>query len=169
MARAPETVEQSIETILQLEEEVLERASSSVRLADRVAAFVGTMRFVGLHLVWFAAWVAINTDVLPVLRAFDPYPFSLLAAIVALEGVLLSTFVLIKQNRMAELSDRRAHVDLQVNLLTERKVTRLLQVAEQLAERLGVVHETPGAKALADETQVEGLVETLDSRLQREA
>lgn len=168
MAEAPESVAQSIETILQLEEAVLQRASSSARLADRIAAFIGTIRFVALHLVWFAVWAAINTGVLPVLPAFDPYPFALLAVIVALEGVLLSTFVLIKQNRMAELSDRRAHVDLQVNLLAERKVTRLLQVTERLAERLGVAHDTPGAEELADETQVKALVETLDTRLQRE-
>jgi uncharacterized membrane protein len=160
-----ETISQNIETILQLESAALKRRTTTDRMSDGIAGFVGTLTFVLIHLIWFGIWAAINTGVLPVLPKLDPYPFQLLAMLVSLEGVLLSTFVLIKQNRMSELSDRRAHLDLQINLLTEREVTRLLQVTERLAERLGVEHEAVSGTELSHETEVETLAKTLDARL----
>lgn len=165
MSETPETVARNIETILRLEEAAMRRRTPADRVADCIAGFVGSVVFVLLHLVWFGGWASINTGLLPVIRPFDPYPFQLLAMIVSLEGVLLSTFVLIKQNRMGLLSDRRAHVDLQINLLTEREVTRLLQVTERLAERMGVAHQEVAGPELSNETKVEGLVQTLDSKL----
>ena len=75
---------------------------------------------------------------MPVVPPFDPYPFQLLCFCLSMEGVLLAVFVLMKQNRMSYLSDRRNHLDLQINLLTEREVTRLLQITDRVARHLGV-------------------------------
>jgi uncharacterized membrane protein len=97
-------VEQSIETILRLENTELRRRSWSDLLADGIAGFTGSISFVILHLLWFGFWAAWNTGILTSAKPFDPYPFQLLAMIVSLEGVLLVTFVLIKQNRMTHLS-----------------------------------------------------------------
>ncbi|MBN8901860.1 MAG: DUF1003 domain-containing protein [Rhodospirillales bacterium] len=168
MPETPDTVARNIETILRLEDAALRRRSFADRLADGIAGFVGTVLFVLLHLLWFALWATINTGVLPVVKPFDPYPFQLLCMIVSMEGVLLSTFVLIKQNRMGYLTDRRAHVDLQINLLTEREVTQLLQLSERIAERLGVDNGAVAAAELSRATPVERLVETLDTRLNAE-
>ena len=71
------------------------------------------------------------------LPRFDPYPFKLLCMIVSMEGVLLSTFVLIKQNRMGQRADRRNHLDLQVNLLTEQEVTKVIQMLEAISQPPG--------------------------------
>lgn len=164
---APDPVVENIEAILRMENTSLRSRRFADRLADTIAGFTGTIWFVVLHLVWFGLWVVINTGVLRLVRPFDPYPFQLLAMIVSLEAVLLSTFVLIKQNRMGYLSDRRAHLDLQINLLAEREITKVLQMAEQIAERL---HVRPDAAAelLSQETQVEGLMQTLDQKLNPE-
>jgi uncharacterized membrane protein len=86
---------------------------------------------------------------------------------VSLEGVLLVTFVLIKQNRMTHLSDRRAHLDLQINLLAEREVTHVLRLLQRVAHRLQVLEDLPDEKLIED-TQVEGLIETLDQKLKQE-
>jgi uncharacterized membrane protein len=161
----PDPVAENIETILRLEDTAMRRRTPADRVADAIAGFAGTVGFVVLHLVWFALWVTINTRVLPLGAPFDPYPFALLAMIVSLEGVLLSTFVLIKQNRIGFLSDRRAHVDLQISLLTEREVTRLLQMMERVAERVGVEHRGVAGPELSRETPIEGLVQALDSKL----
>lgn len=169
MTKTPDAVAQNIETILRLEEVAMRRRTPADKVADGIAGFVGTVLFVFLHLVWFVLWASINTGVLPLVRAFDPYPFQLLCMIVSMEGVLLSTFVLIKQNRMGYLSDRRAHVDLQINLLTEREVTRLLQISEQIARRLGLEQEVEGGPELSRETPVESLVQALDSKLNQES
>jgi uncharacterized membrane protein len=115
--------------------------------------------FALLHLAWFAAWIAVNAGLLPIVPAFDRYPFPFLAMVVAPESVLLTAFVLIKQQRMACLSDRRAHFDLQVNLLTEREVTRVLRIVERLARRLDVEHETIPSPELSHETEIEHVAE----------
>jgi uncharacterized membrane protein len=72
------------------------QSSPALRLADSITAFAGSMRFVALHVVWFAVWIGLNLVGL----AFDPFPFGLLTMIVSLEAIFLSTFVLISQNRV---------------------------------------------------------------------
>ena len=155
---------ENIETILRLEDAELQRRTWSDTLADAIAEFTGSMPFVVLHLAWFAAWAVWNSGLLPFGRPFDPFPYQLLAVIVSLEGVLLVTFVLIKQNRMAYLSDRRAHLDLQINLLAEREVTHVLRLLQRVAERLEVRDEEVAAH-LTNDTRVEGLMDTLDRKL----
>jgi uncharacterized membrane protein len=132
-------------------------------LADSIAEFTGTIWFIALHLVWFGGWALVNTRLLPVTAPFDPYPFQLLCMIVAMEGVLLATFVLIKQNRMSYLSDRRAHLNLQINLLAEREVTLLLRLTREIAQELRVDdRHAPGE--LAADTHVEALMQEIDRR-----
>lgn len=88
------------------------------RIADVIGGFSGSMTFVFIHMVWFVSWFVVNT--LPLgIKHFDPYPFILLAMVVSVEGVLLSTFVLMKQNRMQARIDVRDQLDLQINLLSE--------------------------------------------------
>lgn len=161
---APDPVVENIEAILRMEAASLESRHLADRLADAIAGFTGTIWFVVLHLVWFGAWVVINTGILPIIPPFDRYPFQLLAMIVSLEAVLLSTFVLIKQNRMGYVSDRRAHLDLQINLLAEREVTKILQLSEQVAQQLKLQPDEL-ARRLSKETRVEGLMQTLDRKL----
>ena len=160
-------VTENIETILRLEAEELDRRTWSDTLADAIADFTGSISFVMLHLAWFAAWAAWNTGLLPFGRPFDPFPFQLLAVIVSLEGALLVTFVLIKQNRMANLSDRRAHLDLQINLLAEREITHVLRLLQRVAEQLEVRSGVDAAN-LTDDTRVEGLMNTLDRKLNKD-
>jgi uncharacterized membrane protein len=72
------------------------------------------------------------------LKPFDPYPFGLLTMIVSLEAIFLSTFVLISQNRMQAAADERADLDLQINLLAEHEVTRLIKLVDAIASKLEV-------------------------------
>lgn len=164
----PNLVVENIAAVAGLEAEAMQRRTAADRASDAIAAFVGTIGFVALHLIWFALWASINTGLIPFVPAFDPYPFQLLCMIVSLEGVLLATFVLIKQNRMSYISDRRAHLDLQVNLLAEREITRLLQVTQEIARRVGVTDQMGRAGELAEETKVEELVTELDRKLSEE-
>ena len=164
-AEAPAHVGENIDAMVRLEQQALQRRTAADRVSDAIAGFAGTILFVGLHIAWFSLWVLINVGLLPIIRPFDPYPFALLAMIVSIEGVLLSAFVLIKQNRAGYLADRRAHIDLQVNLLTEREVTRLLRLTVGIAERLGVEDVERLDHAMAQSTELESLVGQLDERL----
>ncbi len=163
----PRTILQNIQAIVDLEEGTQRKRSFSDRIADGVASFTGTVVFVVLHLVWFGLWAAFNMGALGG-KPFDPYPFQLLAMLVSLEGVLLSAFVLIKQNRMAHNGDRRAHLNLQVDLLAEKEVTKVLQILGRLSERLGVEVDDE-ARELMQVTGVEDVAGQLDQKLPEEA
>jgi uncharacterized membrane protein len=109
----PTAAQDNINTIVHIEEQALKQRTWQDHLSDAIANFVGSIPFVVMHVIWFGIWVALNAGI----WRFDPYPFALLCMLVSLEGVLLSTFVLIKQNRMGQRADHRTHLDLQINLL----------------------------------------------------
>lgn len=149
----------NIRTVAQLEQQVLSERSASQRLADRLADFIGSMRFVAIHVVWFAVWIMINTGMIKGIRPFDPFPFILLSLVVSCEAVLLSTFVLIKQNRMSRAADQRAHLNLQIDLLAEREITRMLQIQRLICRSLGVEEalEDRETRELSTKTAVDAL------------
>ncbi len=124
------------------------------------------MSFVVLECVAFAVWVIVNAGIFPQIAPFDPFPYPLLSSITSLEAVLLTAFVLTKQNRMGVIADRRDHLDLQVNLLTERQATQIIQMLDRLRTRLGVdQHHNADSRELGRHVAVEHLVEELHSRL----
>lgn len=134
-AGAPVTTVKNIQAVAALERDTLRTRSALERLTDRVAAAAASPAFVVLHIGWFSVWVTLNTVVQ---RRFDPYPFNLLTLLVALEAIVLTGFVLIAQGRMTRVADRRAHIDLQVNLLAEQELTAILKVVCLIAENSGV-------------------------------
>ena len=110
------------------------------RIADTVTRFTGSMRFVYLHLILFGGWILVNLGWLPIVKPWDP-SFVVLAMIASVEAIFLSTFVLISQNRMAAVSDKRADLDLQISLLAEHEVTKLVTLVSAIADHLGVETE----------------------------
>jgi uncharacterized membrane protein len=111
------------------------RESVPLRLADRITAFAGSMRFVALHIVWFAVWVALNLWG----PAFDPFPFGLLTMIVSLEAIFLSTFVLISQNR----NDERQHALADHHYRETTLLEQLLRENTRLTEEVHRLIATP--------------------------
>jgi uncharacterized membrane protein len=132
-----DVVERNICTVLELRQEAERNRSQQDRASDAITAFSGSMLFVYLHLIWFGVWIALNLGWLG-LRPFDPFPFGLLTMIVSLEAIFLSTFVLISQNRMSLAADKRADLDLQINLLAEYEITRILTLVDAMADRMGI-------------------------------
>ena len=110
----------------------------SERVADRITGFAGSMAFVYVHAFLYGGWLVVNSGVIPVVKPWDPFPFVMLAMAASVEAIFLSTFILISQNRMQRLADRRAELDLQISLLTEHELTRAIQVLDEVARRLGV-------------------------------
>ena len=110
----------NIATVVKLEEQFLKERNAVERLGDAIGAFAGSMSFVVLHVLFFATWFIINSKVIPGVFAFDPYPFILLSMVVSVEAVLLSTFVLMKQNRESKRAEHRQQLTLQIDLLAEQ-------------------------------------------------
>ena len=127
--------------IAEMQRKVTEARSLGGRIADAITDFTGSMAFVYVHVVWFAAWILLNVGLIhiPHISEFDHFPFSLLTMIVSLEAIFLSTFVLISQNRLACASEKRAELDLQVNLLAEQKATKVLEMLDQITQQLDQV------------------------------
>jgi uncharacterized membrane protein len=159
----PSSAQANINTIVRLEERALEERSVADHVSDVIANFVGSIRFVAIHVAWFGVWVSLNAGI----WKFDPYPFALLCMLVSLEGVLLSTFVLIKQNRMGERADHRSHLDLQINLLAEKEVTKVLQLQRLICRRLGIEEAEADREIaeLSDVTAVENLAHELHEKI----
>lgn len=107
------------------------------RIADRITRFTGSMTFVVIHLAIFGAWIAANLGWVPGVAKFDP-TFVVLAMWASVEAIFLSTFVLISQNRMAALADRRAELDLHMSLLAEHELTKLSVLVGAIARKLDV-------------------------------
>jgi uncharacterized membrane protein len=115
-------------------------ATAEERVAEAITRFTGSMRFVYLHLAVFGFWIVANLGWVPGVPAWDP-SFVVLAMGASVEAIFLSTFVLISQNRMAAAADKRADLDLQISLLAEHEVTRLLTLVSGIADRMGVKTE----------------------------
>ena len=112
-------------------------ASGQERLASAITRFSGSKRFVYVHLLLYGGWIAANLGLLSGVRPWDP-TFVVLAMIASVEVIFLSTFILITQNRMASAADRRAELDLQVSLLAEAEITKLVQLVSEMAARMEV-------------------------------
>ena len=70
------------------------------RVADAIAAFAGSMRFVWVSILMVGGWVVLNV-VLPKAERFDPFPFQLLTLVLSVEAIFLAIFILMSQNRDA--------------------------------------------------------------------
>jgi uncharacterized membrane protein len=132
------------------------------RIADRITAFTGSMLFVYLHLVIFGLWIVINLGWIPFVPRFDR-TFVVLAMAASVEAIFLSTFVLITQNRMAANAEKRANLDLQISLLAEHEITRLLTLTMAIAERLNVEQSrNPELQQLAKDVQPQEVLEQIE-------
>jgi uncharacterized membrane protein len=166
MSEESRQAQSHIDSIVRQEEEALERRSGAERLADAVGAFAGSPIFVVLHLLVVTAWLVVNSGRTSA-RPFDPYPFQLLGVIVAVEAVILSSFILMRQNRMMRRGERRDHLNLQIDLLAEKEITKVLQMVRAICGQMGLqnIVADKEIRELSKTTSIESLSQTLDDRL----
>jgi uncharacterized membrane protein len=156
-------VDRNIQALLVHRREEENSRSGQERIADTVTRFTGSLRFVYIHLIAFGLWILINLGWLPVVPKFDP-SFVVLAMVASVEAIFLSTFVLISQNRMAALADKRADLDLQISLLAEHEITRLISLVTAIAERLELdVAQNPELAELSQDVAPEKVMEKMEA------
>lgn len=153
----------NIAAVAKLERESRARKSSFDRVIDAVRAWAGSPMFIVVHVAWIGSWIVFNVEG----RAFDPYPFSFLNMTLAVEAIILSSFVLMAQDRMTTDADRRDHLNLQIDLLAEQELTAILNVVVAIAERAGidVTAEVPEIDRLRARTDVNKLATTVERHL----
>ena len=163
-------IERNIRKIIQLRLEAARAQGLQDRIAGSITTFSGRMVFLYLHVVWFCVWILLNTGRVGV-RPFDPFPYGLLAIVVSLEAIFLSTFVLIGQNLFSKESERIADLGLQTGLLTEHELTRVLRMLRAIQDKIGIRNDEDTELAHADlemETKPEDVLAEIE-RLQRRA
>ena len=115
----------NIRAIADLEERALHQRGAADRLSDAISRATGSGPFALFHLIGFSLWLLVNMGIVPGIEPFDPYPFNFLTLVVSLEAIFLSVFVLMSQNRLTRQAEKRAHLDLQVNMLAEQELTAI--------------------------------------------
>jgi uncharacterized membrane protein len=116
------------------------QATTQEKAAEAITRFTGSMLFVYIHLAIFGFWIVANLGWIPGVSKWDE-SFVVLAMWASVEAIFLSTFVLISQNRMQAAADKRADLDLQISLLAEHEVTRLVTLVSAIAEKLDIKTE----------------------------
>lgn len=158
-----DTVQKNIDTIIRLEKEAIKTLSPVDHLAEKVTKFAGSSPFILIHIILFGSWILINSSMIPGIEPFDPFPFSFLTLVVSLEAIFLTLLVLMSQNRMTKQADKRAHLDLQINMLDEQETTMILKMVQKIASHLGLekIEETPD---LCEETDITTVAKIIDEK-----
>jgi uncharacterized membrane protein len=158
---AGDPVVRNIRAVAHLERAASLRRPLFVRFCDHVTHRAGSTWSIAAHAAWFATWMGVNV-LGP--RPFDPFPFSLLTSVVSLEAIFLTLFVLASQNRLTVESDKRAHLDLQVNLLAEQEMTLVMRMLRDLCIKSHV--DVPEAlDALLADIDIETVAERVEEEL----
>lgn len=156
-----ELTQRNVEMVKKLEEVAKQERTASDRVAKTIANFCGSMTFVWVHVIWFGGWIVLN--ILPGVKHIDPFPFTFLTLVVSLEAIFLSTFILISQNHDTRISERRNHLDLQINLLSEQENTKMLTLLQAIAQKVGAEFQNDHEMTiLAQDTQLDKVVAQIE-------
>ena len=167
-ANSTPAVEENVQTIETWERASLLTRSAAEQISDWIARKAASGVVLLLHVAWFSFWLCANTGLIPGIRPFDPFPFPFLTFTVSLEAIFLALFVLASQNRMSLQSDKRSHLDLQIDLRAEREMTAVLRLLQDIAGHLKVkTSMTPEQlQDLMEKTDVPQLTRRLDELAQ---
>ena len=164
-------INQNIAVVLELDKREDEKISRAQRLVETVNRFVGRPLFLGCTIAFASIWILVNVLAHQLgLPQFDPPPFFWLDGIVGLSALLTTTVVLIEQNRLAQFEERRSYLELQVNLLTEQKTTKIIQLLEELRRDLPSVRDRldPETEVLQQPTNPQQVLATMEHRREEE-
>ena len=164
---SPNQVQEHVDMILKHEQEFLARRTRSERIGDSIASFVGSLNFVAVHVFIFSCWIFANTLGISSILHFDPFPFSLLGTCVSLEAILIASFILMRQARLARRSDERDHLMLQILLLAEKEVTAVLRMDRQIAAKVGLtgIAVDKEIRELGLQTSIDEVAQTIQENL----
>jgi len=158
-------IEQNIESVVALQRREWEQTTVSQRRAERVGRFIGRPVYLVAILCISALWIAVNLT-LPYAgyAAWDAVPFEMLQGLLSLAALVTTTIVLIAQNRQTKLEQQHTHLGLQVNLLTEQKVSKLIHLIEELRRDLPMVKDRhdPQAAVLQERTDTRDVLSALE-------
>ena len=154
-------VERNVRALLARRHQSEQQKHLQQRVADAITRFTGSMRFVYIHALVYGTWIIINLPVVPTPK-FDSN-FVILAMVASVEAIFLTTFVLMTQNRMGQEAERRAELDLQISLLAEHEVTRLITLVKAIGEKLDIeASKDPELPELQQDVEPEKVLDVME-------
>ncbi len=151
-----------------IEANINARRTWSQKLADSLVVWFGSIWFVVGNLLFFMFWILVNIGIFREVHIFDPYPFILLTMIVSLEAIFLSIFVLMSQNRESMISDLREEIDIQINMIAEQEITKIIHLLASIMKHLSVPYEKdPELKRMMKPLDTEEIKKELEHQLNR--
>ena len=140
----PSPTKENLELLTKFEDSAQEDVSGAQRVIERISAIFGSPAYFVFSVVFIVGWALVNAWGLHAgWRHVDPPPYPWLQGIVSSNALLLTVAVLIRQNRMAQMAEHRSHLDLQINLLTEQKVTKILELVDEMHRGMKDLHGVP--------------------------
>ena len=164
-----EQIQRNVAAIAELERNVDAQRSRSARIGAAIAGFVGTMSFVVVHVVVIGVWIFLNRA--GASTVFDSYPWPVLILVLEVEAIVLTAFVLMTQRHQTRIADRRSHLNLQISLLAEAEMTKVIKMLRTISMHLGLRDEAEDKefREMAKDTTVEHLAQALDDQLAEDA
>ncbi len=160
-------IEQNIESVVAHQRREWEQTSASQRQMERLGRLIGRPAYLIGVIACVLAWIGGNVGSHMLGRAPpDPPPFAMLQGVLTLLALITTTIVLIAQNRQTKLEQKQAHLELQVNLLTEQKVSKLIVLIEELRRDLPMVKDRhdPQAAALQETANTTQVLSALEEK-----
>jgi uncharacterized membrane protein len=148
--------QRNVELIAKMEAESERKRTRGERVADVLAKGVGSWAFLISQSVALLLWMLAN--LLAVIQPWDAYPFVLLNLVLSFQAAFATPIILMSQNRQNRITDRRNHLDLQINLLAERENTEQLRLLRLLCQRVGIEFDVAESKALEELTEPDEIV-----------
>ena len=130
-----ERVVKNIEKIIGFQAKQEQKLPWRDRIIEKIASFFGKSEFLYLQLLFFTSW-SICSHLAPELLPFGLPKFDLQEMGIDIAGLLIATGVLVQQTRQDKLAEQRSHLILQINLLTEQKIAKLIELIEELRSDL---------------------------------
>ena len=158
-------VERNVNALLHHKKEEIRKRNFQEKFVDAVTAFASSMASLYAHLFLFGSWILWNCGWLH-LKIFDPH-FTFLGVFAALEAIFLTTFVLIGQKRMKIQADKWAELDLQISLLTEHEVTKIMKLVTAIAKKMEIEEaDNKEIEELSKDIHPEKVLDTIEKAAQ---
>lgn len=155
--------------IVSLEAKEQRNRPISIKIADWLTSSFGSIWFLVGNGLFFVIWIGVNTGHIQGIPAFDPYPFTFLTMVVSLEAIFLSIIVLMSQSRQSYISTLREELDMQVNLIAEREITKTLELLRLILQHHKIEYDDAELNEMIKKTDISYIERQLETQLKRVA
>ena len=149
------------------EAQALKQRSFFTRISDDLNNAFGSTTFLIINVLWFTIWIIINLGLVPGVEPFDPFPFGLMTMALSIEAIVLSIFILVSQNRTSYVDTLREELHLQVNLIAEEEITKVLNVLAEMRKKMDISEPDPELEEMLKRTNTGYIERSLIEQIQK--